>query len=99
MMSVSDHYENLLAEHYFWIYDGLTENVSKYNEFFNKRLITPARINFLIRFSIAIGANFNSQDKSLRLRLPFNFNSSRINSSFSSKFGSSKPKEAFSSSF
>jgi len=41
-MNVTDHYENLLADHYTWLFGGLQDNIGKYTDFFNYHSITPS---------------------------------------------------------
>lgn len=57
-MNVLDHYENLLAEHYSWIFGGLNENVAKNQEFFSKHLIVPAGSGIAI--DLGAGSGFQS---------------------------------------
>jgi len=42
MPSVADHYENLLADHYSWLFGGLQPKVEENRSFFQKHGITPA---------------------------------------------------------
>ena len=57
-MSVKDHYDNLLADHYSWMLGGLDENVARYTEFFKTHLITPLGSGLAV--DLGAGSGFQS---------------------------------------
>ena len=42
MTSIDEHYDNLLADHYTWLFGGLQDNIDKFTDFFNHHSIAPS---------------------------------------------------------
>jgi SAM-dependent methyltransferase len=58
MANVSEHYENLLADHYSWIYGGFELQIENNYSFFNKHMISPG--TNCIAVDLGAGSGFQS---------------------------------------
>ena len=58
MSSIIDHYENLLAEHYSWLFGGLQPKVEENKKFFQARGITPGNNRSAV--DLGCGSGFQS---------------------------------------
>jgi SAM-dependent methyltransferase len=58
MSSVVEHYENLLADHYSWLFGGLKTNIAENKAFFETHMLTPCHSKIAI--DLGAGSGFQS---------------------------------------